>query len=135
MSGKRLPPGARDLLLERLSAGERPPALAAVQSHSSEKTSPWLRAARAEKVARLVNAIDRVAVDMGIDPIRGALLVAQVVLDELEESGWAELARAAGCNAPSADTIKAVRQVYVQRDEQSADDHFDMLRGRLEDAS
>lgn len=97
--------------------------------------NPHMLARRAEKVTRLVNTIDRIAVDTGIDPIRGALIVAQVVLDELDESGWAELARAAKCNPPSADTIKDVRRVYVQRDEQATDDHFDMLRSNVDDVS
>lgn len=97
--------------------------------------NPHLRAARAAKVELLVAAIDAIACDREIDPVRNAAHVARQVVDCLDELGWAELAEEAGCkHPPSADTIKAVRRVYELRELQATDEWFEGLRS-VEDLS
>lgn len=81
---------------------------------SSPAMSPFERIGRAEKVAKLVRAIDRTALSIGMDPIRAAIEVAQ----RLRANGpefWVELAKFAECNEPSSITQREVIGVYLAR--------------------
>jgi hypothetical protein len=74
--------------------------------------------ARREKVARLVNTIDLLAVSRGLDPIRDAILAFDLVVHNLE---WSDLERAAELKNPASDkTRAAVAKVYRDRERQMA---------------
>jgi hypothetical protein len=74
----------------------------------------FARAARAEKVFRLVCFIDAYAIGKGVDPLRRPDLVLDA-LSKMTPAGWAKTAAKAHVNAPSDESIAAVRKVYADR--------------------
>lgn len=76
--------------------------------------SPFERAARAAKVAKLVSAIDRTAERMGLAPHRDARQLV-VALRSWTDEYWQIAADEAGCNVPSWNTQREVIWVYEQR--------------------
>lgn len=85
-----------------------------VGSGRSARPSHFELTARAEKVARLMNVLDRVAVDNGLDPILNAGAVA-IRLASMPADGWVKAAKIAHVNAPSEVTIAAVVEGYNER--------------------
>ena len=81
---------------------------------SAVATNPYERVARAEKVAKLVRAIDLTSRSIGMDPIRSALEVARRLRAQ-SLSFWTDLAKFAGCNVPSEFTQREIVGVYLAR--------------------
>lgn len=79
-----------------------------------KQPNPHEVAARAKKILKLVETIDRQAVAKGIDP-HGSAGRIQLVTMTWEDEHWAKVAELAGVNAPSPITREAVRQIYIAR--------------------
>lgn len=73
------------------------------------RRNPYAEAARARKVLRLVAEIDRRV------PSVTPGSVVTLLADVFTPANWLELAREAGCHAPSVETIAQVIGVYRER--------------------
>lgn len=82
---------------------------------SKTDRNPWRDARRREKVMRLTNVLDRIAVERGIDPIERAGELAMLFAGK-PESWWQKVAVEANVIVPSDETVKLVVAGYLDRE-------------------